>query len=74
MKVRGYIRCGTADCDWGFHLPDLQEERVERCYAEFRAHCIERHGLDETDTEAQMFFDLDAGTLTVLKDWKIQCP
>jgi hypothetical protein len=45
----------------------LQEERVERCYAEFRAHCIERHGLDEADTEAQMFLDLDAGTLTMFK-------
>jgi hypothetical protein len=68
VRLRDYIRCGTPDCDWGFRLPDLQEGSVERCYAEFRSHCIERHGLDEADNEAKMFFDLDAGTLTLFKD------
>jgi hypothetical protein len=42
--------------------------RVERCYAEFREHCIKTHGLRETDTNAQMFFDLEEGTLTLWKD------
>ena len=48
----------TADCDWGFPLPDTSEQRMEKCYAQFREHCIERHGLRETDTNAQMFLNL----------------
>jgi hypothetical protein len=36
-------------------------------WAEFRQHCIARHGLDETDLEARMFLDLEAWTLTLLK-------
>jgi hypothetical protein len=39
--------------------------RVERCYAKFREHCIERHALRETDTSAQMYFDLIEGTMTL---------
>jgi hypothetical protein len=42
--------------------------RIERCYDEFREHCIERHALLETDINAQMFFDLEEDTLTLLKD------
>ena len=62
------IRCGTPDCDWGFPLPDLAPWRVETCYDEFREHCIERHALLETDINAQMYFDLKEGTLTLWKD------
>jgi len=29
---------------------------------------VEKHDLQETDTNAQMFFDLKEGTLTLLKD------
>jgi hypothetical protein len=42
--------------------------RIERCYDEFREHCIETHALLETDINAQMYFDLKAGTLTPLND------
>jgi hypothetical protein len=42
--------------------------RVEKCYDEFREHCIERHDLQENDTNAQMFMDLKEGTLTLWKD------
>jgi hypothetical protein len=41
---------------------------MEMCYAKFREHCIETHGLRETDTDGQMFFDLEEGTLTLFKD------
>jgi len=61
------IRCGTPDCDWGFPLPDLAPWRVEMCYAKFGLHCVERHGLLETDN-AQMYFDLKLGTLTLWKN------
>jgi hypothetical protein len=61
------IRCGTPDCDWDFPLPDLASWRVEKCYDEFGQHCIERHGLRESDTDAQMYFDLKGGTLTLWK-------
>lgn len=67
MKIASYIRCGTPDSDWGFRLPDLSAERIERCYSEFRRHCIEKHQLEDTDTDSQVFLDFDEGTLTLLK-------
>jgi len=68
MKVPGHLCCGTPDCDWGFPLPDIEEWRMNACYADFRQHCIERHGLDEADEEAEMFLDLIEGTLTLVKN------
>jgi hypothetical protein len=62
------IRCGTPECDWGFRLPDMAAWRIERCYAEFKKHCAERHGLLETDMNAEMYLDLKVGTLTLWKD------
>jgi hypothetical protein len=50
--VRGYIRRGTPDRDWGFRLPNLSEYRLKQCYAKFREHCVERHDLRETDASA----------------------
>jgi hypothetical protein len=44
------------------------EHIAETCYEEFREHCIETHGLLETDMNAQMYFDLKEGTLTLWKD------
>ena len=46
----------------------MAEWRIETCYAKFREYCVERHDLRENDTDAQMFFDLKEGTLTLLKD------
>jgi len=60
------IRCGTPDCDWGF--PVVGWNVAERCYEEFREHCVERHDLRETDTNAQMWVDFKEGTLTLWKD------
>jgi hypothetical protein len=67
MKLRNYIRCSTPDCDWSFGLPDLSAERIERCYAEFRMHCIERHQLEVTSVDSQMYLDFLEGTLTLIK-------
>lgn len=66
--VKGYIRCGTPDCDWGFRLPNLSEYRLKKCYAKFREHCVETHDLRETDINARMFLDLEEWTLTLFKD------
>jgi hypothetical protein len=44
----------------------MVEWRITKCYAEFRKHCIKRHALRESDTDAQMFFDLKEGTLTLI--------
>ena len=66
--VKGYMRCGTPDCDWGFEMPDLSEAQFKKCYAAFREHCVERHDPPETDTNAHMFFDLEEWTLTLFKD------
>jgi hypothetical protein len=46
-------------------LPDISQSRIEKCYAEFRQHCVEKHGLDRNDTELRMFLDLTACTLTL---------
>ncbi len=59
------IRCGTPDCDWGFGVEGWNT--AEKCYAEFGEHCVERHGLLETDTNALMYLDLKEGTLTLWK-------
>jgi len=50
------IRCGTPDCDWGFPVVDPWNT-AERCYEEFQEHCVERHDLRETDTNAQMYLN-----------------
>jgi hypothetical protein len=36
------------------------------CYASFRAHCIECHGVNPDDQNRYFFFDLERGTLTLL--------
>jgi len=41
---------------------------MQMCYAKSREHCIVTHALRETDTNAHMFFDLEEGTLTLMKD------
>ena len=53
------LRCGTPDCDWGITISGLSEESMKNCYARFREHCIDRHGLGEADTDARIFFSLD---------------
>jgi hypothetical protein len=62
------IRCGTPDCDWGFQMWDTGELAFEACYAQFRIHCCEIHGLvEERAAEALMRLDLKKWTLTLLK-------
>jgi hypothetical protein len=48
-------------------MPDLGELAFESCYSAFRKHCVEIHGLNEGDSEAQVFLDLMKWTLTILK-------
>ena len=60
------IRCGTPDCDWGFPIVDSWNT-AEKCYEEFRKHCVKRHALQENDTDAQMWVNLKEGTLTLWK-------
>jgi hypothetical protein len=60
------IRCGTPDCDWGFPVVNPWNT-AETCYEKFREHCVERHGLLETDINAQMYLNLKEGTLTLWK-------
>jgi len=40
---------------------------IERCYEEFQEHCVERHDLRETDTNALMYLNFKEGTLTLWK-------
>jgi hypothetical protein len=62
------IRCGTPDCKWGFPMPDLGEIAVEACYASFRKHCVEVHGLKQDDlADSRMYLDLGKWTLTLLR-------
>jgi len=65
------MRCGTPDCDWGWPMADLAPWPVEKCYSAFRDHCIETHGLDESDRGRHAFgpaaldFDADSFVLTI---------
>ena len=62
------IRCAPPDCDWGRRMKDLSEQELKLCYAEFRKHCVEVHGLQEGDLgDSRMFLDLGQWTLTLLK-------
>lgn len=67
MKILDYVRCGIPDCDWGFRLPDISEKWLDRCYAEFRKHCIKSHRLENTDADSEVFIDLQKETLTLIK-------
>jgi hypothetical protein len=42
--------------------------QLDECRRQFREHCIERHGLDPSDTERECWFDLEALTLTLLDE------
>jgi hypothetical protein len=42
-------------------------DEIDRCRAQFREHCIERHGLDPADNERLCWLDLQAFTFTLLK-------
>jgi hypothetical protein len=67
-SARTHVRCGAPDCDWGAPLASFNENEWDRWRSEFRAHCIERHGLDPDDGERLCWFDLEALTLTLLED------
>jgi len=61
------IRFGTPDCDWGKKMSDLSADQLDLCYAKFRKHCIQAHGLEESVTEARMHLDLEHWMLTLIK-------
>ena len=61
------IRCATPDCDWGKKMPDLSGDQLELRYSEFRKHCVQRHKLEEWDTNAYMRLDLRVWTLTLVE-------
>jgi hypothetical protein len=46
----------------------FSEDQLDRYRAEFRDHCIERHGLRPDDTQRICWFNLEALTLTLLLD------
>jgi hypothetical protein len=45
-------------------MADLAAWRIEKCYAAFRLHCIETHGLFADDTQSLMQLDLEHWVLT----------
>jgi hypothetical protein len=61
------IRCGTPDCEWGIPMPDLGELALKCCCSAFRKHCLETHGLDDSDCGVYAFLDLEKWTLTLMK-------
>ena len=66
MGPRDHVRCGTQNCNLRFPLPDISQSQIEKCYAAFRQHCVEKHGLDSTDdTDSRMFLDLTVCTVTL---------
>jgi hypothetical protein len=67
QRATTHVRCGTPDCDWGTPLANFSAEQLNRCHHEFREHCIERHGLEASDTGRHVYFDLEALTLRLLE-------
>jgi hypothetical protein len=67
MRVCEHIVCSGPDCGWGWPLRELSESPIRKCYEEFRQHCIETHGLDPNDPEANVHLDLVKYTLTLLR-------
>ena len=65
-QTKTHIRCGCPDCDWGAPFCGFSEHQMDRYRAEFRDHCIERHGLSRDDTERVCWFNLEALTLTLV--------
>jgi hypothetical protein len=62
------IRCGVPDCDWGFQMWGLSELAFDACYARFRKHCFELHGLTKDNVgDALMVLNLKKWTLTLRK-------
>jgi len=37
------------------------------CYSEFRKHCVQRHELQEWDSDSQVRLDLEKWMLTLIK-------
>jgi hypothetical protein len=60
--AKTYIRCGTPDCDWGAPFRGL--DKMDTYRAVFREHCVERHGLDPSDTERLCWFNLEVFATT----------
>jgi hypothetical protein len=67
-RAKPHIRCGCPDCDWGVPFCGFSEDQLDRYRAEFRGHCIKRHGLSPNDTERICWFNLEGLTLTLLLD------
>jgi hypothetical protein len=65
MRALDHVVCSSPECDWGCYLPDLSENRLNDCCADFRWHCIEKHGLNPEDTEVYVHIDLIYYTLTL---------
>ena len=64
VHVRNHVVCSSPDCDWGCYLPDLI--RLNDCCADFRWHCVEKHGLNPDDREVYVRIDLVEYTLTLM--------
>jgi hypothetical protein len=69
IGIREGIRrqLGTPDCDWGHEMHGLSEDQFNLCYSEFKKHCLQRHGVEEWDSEAHVHLDLEKCMLTLIK-------
>jgi hypothetical protein len=62
---RSLIRCAVPDCEWGFKIAKFAE--VNKCYEDFRLHCITVHGLSRDDFDSSLHLDLEKLTLSLVR-------
>ena len=67
MSVGHHVVCSHLACDWEWYLPVVSEESVSECWASFRQHCIERHGLERENLQTYVHLNLVNCTLTLIK-------
>ena len=54
-------------------MPDLGELPLDCCCSAFRKHCLETHGLADSDCNVYAFLDLEKWTLTLVKSSTKTC-
>jgi hypothetical protein len=60
------IRCSVPDCEWGYQLSDSSQ--LDKCYEDFRKHCVALHQLDPDDTQSYIHLDFEKLLLSL---WKV---
>jgi hypothetical protein len=56
MQHSNLVHCAFSACAWDFQLTGIAD--LNKCFSEFREHCIEQRKLDPNDMEAVLSIDI----------------